>query len=39
MNPADHHLTTGIGALDQRLGGLAIGDNVIWYDAAGRRPS
>ena len=35
MNPADHPLTTGIAALDQQLGGLAIGDNVIWYDAAG----
>ena len=35
MSPADHHLTTGIDALDQRLGGLAIGDNVVWYDAAG----
>ena len=35
MDPADLHLTTGIAALDQQLGGLAIGDNVIWYDAAG----
>ncbi len=35
MNPASQSLTTGIAALDQQLGGLAIGDNVIWYDAAG----
>lgn len=28
-------LTTGIAALDERLGGLFIGDNVIWYDVAG----
>jgi transcriptional regulator with XRE-family HTH domain/KaiC/GvpD/RAD55 family RecA-like ATPase len=35
MNPANHPLTSGIAALDQQLGGLAIGDNVIWYDAAG----
>jgi transcriptional regulator with XRE-family HTH domain/KaiC/GvpD/RAD55 family RecA-like ATPase len=35
MNVAHGALTTGITDLDQRLGGLAIGDNVIWYDAAG----
>ena len=35
MSAADVHITTGITELDQRLGGLTIGDNVIWYDAAG----
>ncbi|MDJ0721448.1 MAG: helix-turn-helix domain-containing protein [Desulfobacterales bacterium] len=35
MSAADSHITTGIAELDQRLGGLAIGDNVIWFDAAG----
>jgi transcriptional regulator with XRE-family HTH domain/KaiC/GvpD/RAD55 family RecA-like ATPase len=28
-------VSTGIEALDQRLDGLFIGDNVIWYDEAG----
>lgn len=28
-------LTTGITALDDHLGNLFIGDNVIWYDVAG----
>ena len=28
-------VSTGIGELDRRLGGLFIGDNVIWYDEAG----
>ncbi len=28
-------VTTGIDALDRRLDGLFIGDNVIWYDEAG----
>jgi transcriptional regulator with XRE-family HTH domain/KaiC/GvpD/RAD55 family RecA-like ATPase len=31
----EKHLTTGIAALDERLGSLFIGDNVIWYDVAG----
>ena len=35
MNVAHFALTTGIPALDRRLGGLFIGDNVIWHDAAG----
>jgi transcriptional regulator with XRE-family HTH domain len=28
-------VSTGIAALDRRLDGLFIGDNVIWYDEAG----
>ena len=28
-------VSSGIGALDRRLDGLFIGDNVIWYDEAG----
>jgi len=28
-------VSTGIEALDRRLDGLFIGDNVIWYDEAG----
>jgi transcriptional regulator with XRE-family HTH domain len=28
-------ISTGIPNLDHHLGGLAIGDNVIWYDTAG----
>ena len=35
MSAADSHISTGIADLDQRLGGLSVGDNVIWYDAAG----
>jgi transcriptional regulator with XRE-family HTH domain/KaiC/GvpD/RAD55 family RecA-like ATPase len=35
MSAADISLSTGIADLDQLLGGLFIGDNVIWYDAAG----
>ena len=37
MNAAAHPSTesTGIPQLDQILGGLFIGDNVIWYDDAG----
>ena len=35
MKHVHEFVTTGIGPLDQRLGGLFIGDNVIWYDAAG----
>jgi transcriptional regulator with XRE-family HTH domain/KaiC/GvpD/RAD55 family RecA-like ATPase len=35
MSVAEDSLTTGIAALDHRLGGLQIGDNVLWYDAAG----
>lgn len=29
------HITTGIAQLDRILGGLYIGDNVVWYDNAG----
>lgn len=29
------HVTTGIDALDTLIGGLFVGDNVIWYDDAG----
>jgi transcriptional regulator with XRE-family HTH domain/KaiC/GvpD/RAD55 family RecA-like ATPase len=29
------HISTGIKQLDQLLGGLYVGDNVIWYDDAG----
>jgi hypothetical protein len=32
-------VSTGLRALDQRLDGLFIGDNVIWYDEAGAWPS
>ncbi len=35
MRMPDLAFTTGIPSLDQHLGGLYIGDNVIWYDAAG----
>ncbi len=35
MRMPDLAYTTGMAALDQKLGGLYIGDNVIWYDAAG----
>jgi hypothetical protein len=28
-------ITSGVEALDRLLGGLFIGDNVIWYDTAG----
>ena len=28
-------VTTGIGDLDTLIGGLYVGDNVIWYDDAG----
>ncbi|MFH1985952.1 MAG: helix-turn-helix domain-containing protein [Pseudomonadota bacterium] len=29
------YVTSGIAALDEILGGLFIGDNVVWYDDAG----
>ena len=35
MSVANLAHTTGIPALDERLGGLFIGDNVVWYDDAG----
>jgi len=28
-------VSSGVKQLDQLLGGLAIGDNVVWYDDAG----
>ena len=28
-------VSTGVGQLDRQLGGLFIGDNVVWYDDAG----
>ncbi len=31
----EKRLTTGIAALDDHLGSLFVGDNVIWYDVAG----
>ncbi len=35
MRMPDLAYTTGIPSLDEKLGGLYIGDNVLWYDAAG----
>jgi transcriptional regulator with XRE-family HTH domain/KaiC/GvpD/RAD55 family RecA-like ATPase len=35
MFTAKERVSTGLKALDQRLDGLLIGDNVIWYDEAG----
>lgn len=35
MYSGKKRVSTGIEALDQRLDGLFIGDNVIWYDEAG----
>ncbi len=32
---SEKNITSGIESLDQLLGGLCIGDNVVWYDAAG----
>ncbi len=31
----EQSVTTGIKALDQVLGGLRVGDNILWYDDAG----
>jgi KaiC/GvpD/RAD55 family RecA-like ATPase len=28
-------IATGVGQLDRILGGLFVGDNVVWYDDAG----
>ncbi len=30
-----HEVTTGVPRLDQVLGGIFIGDNVVWYDDSG----
>lgn len=30
-----HRVASGVSALDRLLGGLFIGDNVVWYDDAG----
>ncbi len=35
MNSKQTYISTGISALDPLLGGLLIGDNVVWYDDAG----
>jgi transcriptional regulator with XRE-family HTH domain/KaiC/GvpD/RAD55 family RecA-like ATPase len=35
MNSERTRISTGITALDPILGGLLIGDNVVWYDDAG----
>jgi transcriptional regulator with XRE-family HTH domain/KaiC/GvpD/RAD55 family RecA-like ATPase len=35
MNSERTRISTGISALDPILGGLLIGDNVVWYDDAG----
>jgi transcriptional regulator with XRE-family HTH domain/KaiC/GvpD/RAD55 family RecA-like ATPase len=35
MPDRNQPISTGVTELDQRLGGLFIGDNVIWYDEAG----
>ncbi|MBS3809386.1 MAG: cupin domain-containing protein [Desulfobacterales bacterium] len=35
MNTERIRVSTGVGELDPILGGLLIGDNVIWYDDAG----
>jgi transcriptional regulator with XRE-family HTH domain/KaiC/GvpD/RAD55 family RecA-like ATPase len=35
MYSEKERVSTGLPALDQRLDGLFIGDNVIWYDEAG----
>lgn len=32
---AKQRITSGVGRLDRLLGGLFIGDNVLWYDDAG----
>ncbi len=31
----DTRIDTGVGQLDRILGGLFVGDNVVWYDNAG----
>jgi hypothetical protein len=35
MNSNRLRIASGIGQLDRLLGGLFIGDNVVWYDDAG----
>jgi len=35
MNAQRMRISTGVGELDPLLGGLLIGDNVVWYDDAG----
>jgi len=32
---AKHNVTSGVGQLDRLLGGLYIGDNVVWHDDSG----
>ena len=36
MVSENKHIHSGVVALDQLLGGLFIGDNVVWHDSAGR---
>jgi transcriptional regulator with XRE-family HTH domain len=35
MNPKKNRVSSGVSQLDGILGGLFIGDNVVWYDDAG----
>ena len=35
MNPNRLRIASGVSQLDRLLGGLFIGDNVVWYDDAG----
>ena len=32
---SEKNINSGVESLDQLLGGLYIGDNVVWYDTAG----
>lgn len=32
---SEKNITSGVESLDQLMGGLYIGDNVVWYDTAG----
>ncbi len=35
MNPKRLRIASGVSQLDRLIGGLFIGDNVVWYDDAG----
>ena len=35
MGPEAHRVASGVNQLDHLLGGLLIGDNVVWYDDVG----
>lgn len=39
MTPKKTPVSSGVGRLDQLLGGLFLGDNVIWYDDSGSQAS